>query len=144
MGHSYCHREKYFSGIIFGFLITMVRIYKVRDSDLKQRTGYKARYFTDITFREPVATCGMILVSLEPGSISAPHGHEHLEEVFMALTIIRVHVDDVTYDLDEGDVIVVDPGEMHSFEVIDQNEGRLLALKFPNIPDDKVTPSSSN
>ena len=116
----------------------MVRIYKVRDSELKQRTGYEVRYFADITFREPVSTCGMILVSLEPGSRSAPHGHEHLEEVFMALTKIRVHVDDMTYDLDEGDVIVVGPREMHSFEVLDHNEARLLAMKFPNVQDDKI------
>jgi len=86
----------------------------------------------------------VILVCLEPGTISAPHGHEHLEEVFIALTKIRVHVDDMTYDLDEGDVIVVGPGEMHSFEVMDQNEARLLAMKFPNIKDDKITPSSGN
>jgi len=122
----------------------MVRIYKVRDSELKQRTGYEVRYFADITFRENISTCGVILVCLEPGTISAPHGHEHLEEVFIALTKIRVHVDDMTYDLDEGDVIVVGPGEMHSFEVMDQNEARLLAMKFPNIKDDKITPSSGN
>ena len=115
----------------------MVRIYKVRDSELKQRTGYEVRYFADITFRENVSTCGVILVCLEPGSISAPHGHEHLEEVFIALTKIRVHVDDMTYDLDEGDMIVVGPGEMHSFEGLDNNEARFIAMKFPNLRDDK-------
>ncbi len=122
----------------------MVRIYKVRDSELKQRTGYEVRYFADLTFREPVSTCGMILVSLEPGSRSAPHGHEHLEEVFMALTEVRIYVDDAQFDLDDGDVVVVSPGEMHSFEVLGQTQARLLAMKFPNIQDDKIVPISGN
>ena len=86
----------------------------------------------------------MILVSLESGTISSPHGHEHLEEVFMALTEIRIHIDDAHFDLDTGDVVVVSPGEMHSFEVLGQTQARLLAMKFPNIKDDKIVPVSGN
>ena len=116
----------------------MVRIYRAEASESIQRAGYEARYFADISFREPVASCGMILVTLKPGSKSSPHGHEHLEEVFMALTRIRVQVDKETIDLENGDVLVVDPGEMHSFEVIGDTTARLLAMKFPNLQDDKI------
>jgi quercetin dioxygenase-like cupin family protein len=118
----------------------MVRVYRNRDSELKQRSGYQARYFADLEFREPIDSCGMILVTLEPGSNSSPHGHEFLEEVFMALTDIRVQVDSETIDLAEGDVLVVGPGEMHSFEVMGNAPARMLAMKFPNLKDDKIVP----
>ena len=62
----------------------------------------------------------------------------------MALTEIRIYVDDAHFDLDDGDVVVVDPGEMHSFEVPGKTQARLLAMKFPNIKDDKVVPISGN
>jgi quercetin dioxygenase-like cupin family protein len=122
----------------------MVRIYRARESEPKQRSGYEARYFADISFREPVDSCGMILVTLEPGSKSAPHGHENLEEVFMALSEIRVQVDQETIELEDGDILVVDPSEIHSFEVVGNTPARLLAMKFPNLKDDKVVPISGN
>ena len=123
---------------------TMVSIYRAHESKPKQRAGYEARYFADISFREPVDSCGMIIVTLEPGSNSSPHGHEHLEEVFMALTNIRVKVDEEMIDLEDGDVLVVEPGEMHSFEVIGDSPARLLAMKFPNLKDDKIVPNRGN
>jgi quercetin dioxygenase-like cupin family protein len=122
----------------------MTRVYRIGDAETKQRAGYEASYFADLVFRKPVNTCGMILVTLEPGSKSSPHGHEHLEEVFMALAEIRVKVNDETIKLTEGDVLVVGPGEMHSFEVIGDSPARMLAMKFPNIKDDKIVPDSSN
>ena len=113
----------------------MVSIYRAHESKPKQRAGYEARYFADISFREPVDSCGMILVTLEPGSNSSPHGHEHLEEVFMALTNIRVKVDEEMIDLEDGDVLVVEPGD---------SPARLLAMKFPNLKDDKIVPNRGN
>ena len=141
MGHG-CWRERYFSGLLDGTLRTMVRVFKAEDSETIQRAGYEARYFADVVFREPVDSCGMILVTLEPGSKSSPHGHEFLEEVFLALTEIRVQVDSETIELAEGDVLVAGPGEMHSFEVIGDKPARLLAMKFPNLKEDKIVPDS--
>jgi quercetin dioxygenase-like cupin family protein len=120
----------------------MTRVYRIGETESKQRAGYEARYFADLVFREPVDSCGMILVTLEPGSKSSPHGHDHLEEVFMALTGLRVQVDNTMIDLAEGDVLVVEPGEMHSFEVIGNSPARMLAMKFPNLKNDKVVPES--
>ncbi|MFW9767597.1 MAG: cupin domain-containing protein [Candidatus Thorarchaeota archaeon] len=118
----------------------MTRLYRVAEAESIQRAGYEASYFADLIFREPVDSCGMILVTLEPGSTSSPHGHEFLEEVFMALADIQVHVDDETIVLTKGDVLVVEPGEMHSFEVIGNTSVQILAMKFPNLKDDKVVP----
>lgn len=120
-------------------MISMTQLFRMLDSESLQRAGYEARYFADITFMKPSESCGMIHVTLGPKSASSPHRHMHLEEVFMALTEIRIHVDDASYDLNRGDVILVSPGEMHSFEVLGDNHAQILAMKFPNIKDDKIS-----
>ncbi|MFW9927663.1 MAG: hypothetical protein ACFFDM_13010, partial [Candidatus Thorarchaeota archaeon] len=97
--------ERYFFQSLYCSLIKMVRIYRAIDSESIQRSGYEARYTADITFKDHVDSCGMILVTLPPESVSSPHGHQFLEEVFMALTKVRIHVDDEAFELDEGDVV---------------------------------------
>jgi quercetin dioxygenase-like cupin family protein len=49
-------------------------------------------------------------------------------------------INDTRYDLNEGDVVAVDPGDFHSFETLSEGSGKILALKFPNFKDDKVVP----
>ena len=122
----------------------MVRIYKAKDSAKAGRAGYEASYVADLTFLKPLDSCGVILVDLEKNGKSSPHSHEHLEEAFIAMTDIRMFIDDAPYDLKEGDVVVAEPGEAHSFETTPNKAGRILALKFPNIKDDKVVPVRGN
>jgi quercetin dioxygenase-like cupin family protein len=122
----------------------MVRIYRVKDSLEAKRAGYLVKYVADVDFRDPLDSCGLILVYLEKNGKSSPHAHELLDEIFIALTDIRIFVDGARYDLKEGDVVVVEPGEAHSFETKTDKIGRILALKFPNIKDDKIVPARGN
>jgi len=118
----------------------MVRIYRAEDSAKASRAGYGANYVADLTFRKSLDSCGVILVDIARNGKSSPHSHEQLEEVFVAMTEIRIFINDTRYDLKEGDVVVVEPGEAHSFETEIDKTGRILALKFPNIKDDKIVP----
>jgi quercetin dioxygenase-like cupin family protein len=118
----------------------MVRIYRVDDANKAKRAGYEARYVADLVFRNSLDTCGVILVDIDSKGRSTPHAHEHLEEVFIAVTEIAMYIDESMYSLTEGDVVIVEPGEAHSFETINDKPGRILALKFPNLSDDKVVP----
>ncbi|MGY5856280.1 MAG: cupin domain-containing protein [Candidatus Thorarchaeota archaeon] len=120
----------------------MVRIYKAADSVGATRAGYEASYVADLTFSKSLDSCGVILVDIQENGKSSPHAHEHLEEVFIALTKIRMFINDTRYDLNEGDVAIVAPNEAHSFETEPNETGRILALKFPNLKDDKVVPVS--
>jgi quercetin dioxygenase-like cupin family protein len=118
----------------------MVRIYRSEDSVKAGRAGYEASYVADLTFRKSLDSCGVILVDIDKNGSSSPHSHEHLEEVFIAMTKIRIFIDDTCFNLNEGDVVFVEPGEAHSFETETNEIGRILALKFPNIQSDKVVP----
>jgi quercetin dioxygenase-like cupin family protein len=118
----------------------MVRIYRATDSEKAIRAGYEATYVADLTFRKSLDSCGVILVDIAPDERTSPHAHDHLEEVFIAMSAISIYINDICHELQEGDVVIVEPGETHSFETKGDKSGRILALKFPNIKDDKVVP----
>lgn len=118
----------------------MVRIYRAKYSVKATRAGYEASYVADLTFRKAIDSCGVILVDIEKNGKSSSHSHEYLEEAFIAMTDIRIFIDDTYHELKEGDIVVAEPGEAHSFETMPDKAGRILALKFPNIKDDKVVP----
>ncbi|MFW9805924.1 MAG: cupin domain-containing protein [Candidatus Thorarchaeota archaeon] len=119
----------------------MVRIYRAEDSERTGRAGYDVRYVADLTFKDSLDSCGVILVDIKNKGRSSPHAHEQLEEVFIAMTNVLMYINDTRYELNEGDVVVVEPNEEHSFETEDDNPCRIIALKFPNLKDDKVVPT---
>jgi len=125
-------------------LSTMVRIFRVDDSEKASRPGYKARYVADLTFRDTLDSCGVILIDIDNKGRSSPHAHGQLEEVFIAVTDVLMYIDNKRYELKSGDVAIVEPKEEHSFETQGDNQGRILALKFPNIKDDKIVPNNGN
>ena len=122
----------------------MVRIFRAEDSVKASKEGYEASYVADLTFGKSIDSCGVILVDIQENGKTSPHAHEHLEEVFVAMTKIRMIINDTRYDLNEGDVVIVAPNEAHSFETEQNETGRILALKFPNLKDDKVVPVSAS
>ncbi len=132
---------RYFSYIVIQPVRTMVRIYKAKDSQKVGRAGYEASYVADLIFRQSVDSCGVILVDIQENGKSSPHSHEKLEEVFIAMSEIDIIIDDIRYHLEKGDTVIVEPNEAHSFETASNKSGRILALKFPNIKDDKVVPA---
>lgn len=118
-------------------LINMAHIFRVDDAELMGRNGYSARYFADVIFNQKIDSAGFILVTIPSGFQTAPHTHMALEEVFFALTPLEVIVDDSVLSLRTGDLVIVGPNEIHSFQNKTQDEGLLLAIKFPNLKDDK-------
>ena len=119
----------------------MVRIYRVEDAERAQRTGYEAAYVADLSFRESLDSCGVILVNIEGSGRTSPHAHEHLEEAFIALSDLFLYIGEERLELKNGDVVIVEPGEEHSFESTIHKPVRVIALKFPNIKDDKIVPN---
>jgi mannose-6-phosphate isomerase-like protein (cupin superfamily) len=72
------------------------------------------------------------------GTNTIPHAHGKLEEVFIALSSMEMNVDNTSFHLDVGDIIVAEPGESHSFSADPKSDGKILAIKFPNLKHDKI------
>lgn len=116
----------------------MVKLFRVSAVEDTARSGYSAQYVADINFRANLNTGGFILVTIPAGVSTTPHSHGSLEEVFVAWTSLDLHVDDKTFHLASGDIALVEPGESHSFSSHSNKACRVLAIKFPNLKDDKM------
>ncbi|MHA2300899.1 MAG: cupin domain-containing protein [Candidatus Thorarchaeota archaeon] len=116
----------------------MVKVYRASEIDLKGRAGYGVKYIADIAFENPIDSAGFILVKIPPQMKTTPHAHGRLEEAFMIMNPTKMGVDETLYDLDEGDVVLVEPGEWHWFETPDGEDVSIIAVKLPNLKDDKI------
>jgi quercetin dioxygenase-like cupin family protein len=117
----------------------MVQIFRASEAEEVDKKGYNARYVADVEFRNKLNTGGFILVTVGAGSRTEPHKHGKLEEIFVALTDLKMHIDSTEYELMKGDVVLVAPFESHSFVASDENPACLLAIKFPNLKSDKIS-----
>jgi quercetin dioxygenase-like cupin family protein len=114
----------------------MVKIYRISDGNTKSRAGYTASYVADIEFRQDINTAGVIVVTI-PNGQTKPHVHNKLEELFIAGTDIEIQVNGTRYQLHKGDTVLVEPGEYHNFKTCEGKTGFLIAIKFPNLTNDK-------
>ena len=123
-------------------LISMVKIFKALDAEEIHKKGYTAKYVADVEFRKSLDTGGFILVTVLAGTKTEPHAHGELEEIFVVLSDMKMIIDSAEYELEKGDVVLVSPNETHSFEAAADSSASIIAIKFPNLKDDRV--SSNN
>jgi quercetin dioxygenase-like cupin family protein len=116
----------------------MPRIYRASSASRKGRAGYEATYVADLLLEKPAQSLGFIVVKIPQGVTTEPHYHSQLDEAFIALTPLTVIVNGTEYSLEQDDILVAAPGEKHSFSSPGQKPGKLLAIKIPNIKDDKL------
>jgi quercetin dioxygenase-like cupin family protein len=119
-----------------------MRVYEKQDSDTKGRMGYSASYVADIKLSSPADTTGVILVNIPKKTKTEPHAHAILEEIFIAINQTRMGVGSTLLELKPGDTVIVEPGEPHWFESYDDEDVTVIALKIPNLKNDKITPIS--
>jgi quercetin dioxygenase-like cupin family protein len=118
--------------------MVMVEIYRVADAESKERLGYEAKYVADIVLTGPPDSAGFIIVKIPPEMKTSPHSHGVLAEVFVIMGKTKMGVEDTLYDVNEGDVVVVEPGEFHWFETPAGPDVDVIAIKMPNLKDDKI------
>ncbi|MDH4214349.1 MAG: cupin domain-containing protein [Candidatus Thorarchaeota archaeon] len=121
----------------------MVKVYRASDAEEIARAGYVAKYVADIRFRKKIDNGGFIMVSIPAGSKTSPHIHKKLEEVFVALSSLEMYIDATHIQLEVGDIVIAEPGESHSFSAYPSSQGKILAIKLPNLKEDKIQLDSS-
>ena len=115
-----------------------MKIYRISESETKGRAGYTASYVADIVLSSPASSTGVIVVKVPRNTKTVPHAHAILEEIFVVMNRTRMGVGDIIHDLEPGDVVVANPGEGHWFETYHDEDLTLIALKVPNLKEDKV------
>jgi len=120
-----------------------LEIYRANEAEPKKRAGYTATYVADIKLKQEIDTTAFILVNLDAGACTEPHAHQSLQEAFVFLDATEIGVDEKKFSVGAGDVVLVNPGEEHWFSAPVDRDTSFLAIKLPNIPDDKVKASAA-
>lgn len=80
------------------------------------------------------------IIRLKPGEEMGAHGHREVEETFFFFDgEPMLIVDGTTHGVREGDAFRLDPGEMHNIINETSRAVRVIFIKAPFLPDDKIT-----
>jgi len=114
-----------------------MKIIKIEEVPIEKKEGYSIkRIFTENLSMKP-DNVGLYETTVPKGSVCGHHYHEKLDELILFLTKAKMRVEKQIYDFGPGDMVILKPGDKHEF-VAQDNEIKLIAIKLPNIVDDKV------
>jgi len=107
---------------------------RVNEFDLKYRNGDAGpKYF----FRGPNIDWGVILI--KPGEEMGTHGHNIVEETFyFPEGGCEIEINGIKYNAAKGDAFRLYPNEMHNIKNISGGEVKILFIKYPYLPEDKI------
>ena len=106
----------------------------LNEHDLEFRHGdHGPKYL----FRGPYYEWGIIVV--KPGQSLGPHKHEAVEETFyFECGTPQILVDDIAHRVRPGDAFKLSPGEAHDIINDADDDTRIIFIKAPYAPTDKV------
>ncbi len=114
-----------------------MNIIRLKDVSAEEREGYSIkRLFIESLSCNP-ENVGFYETTVPKGSICKQHYHEKLDEIIMFLTKAKMKVEKDIYNFEPGDMAILKPGDKHEF-IAEENEIKLIAVKLPNIVEDKV------
>jgi mannose-6-phosphate isomerase-like protein (cupin superfamily) len=116
----------------------LVKVWRASDVEMIGLAGYSRKYVADVRFKESLQNGGFIYVRIPGGMKTDPHAHGTLEEIFIIMNKTMMGVGDQLLDVNQGDVVLVEPGEAHWFETPEGDDVVVIAIKFPNLKDDKI------
>ena len=80
------------------------------------------------------------IIVFKPGQELGPHKHAQVEETFYFLDgAPQMIVDGVAHRVEPGDAFRIDPGEAHNIINDTATNTRLVFIKTPYLPDDKLS-----
>jgi dTDP-4-dehydrorhamnose reductase len=107
--------------------------------EIREKGGYSIKRLLTEPLRTKPDNVGFYETTIPAHSKVTNHYHERLDEFLYFLTPGIVTTKDKRFDLKPGDILTLAPGEAHEI-VAEDNEVKLIAVKIPNIPEDKVNP----
>jgi len=78
----------------------------------------------------------MLISEIPEGCIEQKHYHSNSIEIFYCLTSAKVIVEGEEIQLETGDTLLLEPGDVHQIEA--DHRMKLLVIKIPNISDKVV------
>ena len=107
-----------------------MKIIRRKEIGVKNRDdGRTVCYYPALYIPPGTEQVGFITVDTPKGCLEAYHKHPVSTEVFYHLTPGKVEVNGEVYQLNAGDIIILEPGDEHK-QIADQNI-QIVALRIP-------------
>lgn len=117
--------------------IKIIRSNEVLSEKRGKYGGYSIkRLFTEALNKNP-KNLGFYETTIRPKDSVKNHYHKDLDEILYFITKGKVKVNDNIYTFNPGDIIILPPENPHEI-IADEEEVRLIAIKLPNIVNDKI------
>lgn len=115
-----------------------MRIIRANEVTEKDRGTYRVREYGGLEFHEAIRDSVWFMTTIPQGSPFEEQWHKKSSEAFYFLSKGIALVDRRRYEVDEGDLMIIGPNEKHEF-VPAFGDFKMLAVRFPNLPNDKYT-----
>ncbi|MFX1465195.1 MAG: cupin domain-containing protein [Promethearchaeota archaeon] len=105
----------------------------------EDRGGYIRKVLLEHVFKQKdaIRSVWAALVTIPPSGLAQAHFHENVTEIFYFLGEGIFGINDTQYEVNSGDLVIVEPNEAHWVKS-GETSLQILVFKFPNIPEDKT------
>ena len=114
-----------------------MKIIRFNEIPNEQRKGYSIKRLCTEKLNKNPENIGFYETTIPPHSKVKKHIHQNLDEVLLFLTKAKVRVDSEVHSFNPGDIMILPPDSPHEI-FAEEEEVKLIAVKLPNIVDDKV------
>ena len=113
----------------------------VRKNELKheERKNYLRAIASRVEILNTDKVAGVLHVIVPKGRKSDRHYHSTFKEIFIPLTKGIIEIDGEEFEVDSGDVIIVNEKEVHSAKATKDNDFELFAIKLPEDESDRTS-----
>jgi len=116
--------------------IKIIRLNDVPD-EIRGKGSYSIKRLFTESLRKNPDNVGFYQTTIPPKSKVKNHYHENLDEILYFITSGKVDIGSEIYEFAPGDMVILPPGAPHEIFAEDK-EVKLIAVKLPNIVEDKV------
>ncbi len=105
----------------------------------EQRKGYTRTTLIHHPLKTSIDSLGTFLVEIPVSGKVDPHYHEKATEFYYILRPGMLIVNGEEFEVEEGDVVIIEPKEVHWVKAKKDEVMRLVAIKLPNTTDDRIS-----
>ena len=116
-----------------------MEIFRLKDAKETPKKGFMLKTVAEINLDEKVSSVGFFRPDVPSNGSLRNHYHAELTEYMIFLNDAKIKFNSEIYDVSEGDLVVISPGEQH--EVFAGPDGTMpIVVKMPNNPEDTQVP----
>jgi len=121
-----------------------LRIERSKNREYTKRPGYLRAVLANVEVKNTSQYLGVLHVIIPKGRSSDKHYHSNFKEIFIPLTEGVIGVENQEFRVFPDEIIIVDEKEVHWAKALDDCDFRLIAIKVPDIPNDRVSVSDDD